>query len=72
MGLSETPALGKLRYCIYKDINDAERFERTKRHIQGEHGGPSLRATYFGAAGRKERREVFSFLHRCQADGGAP
>ena len=55
---------GRLRYCIYKDINDSERFERTKEFLSHRHGGPSLFATYFGAIGPTEREEVFSFLHR--------
>jgi len=61
----------KLRYCIYKDINDADRFERTKRHILGEHGDASLHATYFSETRPSEAGEVFSFLHRHQTEGGA-
>lgn len=55
---------GRLRYCIYKRIDHARRYERQRDFVAGRQAGPSLRATYFDAMDFRERPEVFGFMHR--------
>jgi len=38
---------GKVRYCIYKDIDSKYRLERMRKYLGGDES-PSLRSTYFG------------------------
>jgi hypothetical protein len=72
------PDTAKVRYCIYKDIHDENRLERTRAFLTGEKS-PSLRATYFGdprrtyfqrltgSLGEEKARlgmEPFAMLHR--------
>jgi hypothetical protein len=55
---------GRLRYCIYKQINSHNRYERQRAFASGQFSSPSLSATYFEPAGFRERGEVFAFVHR--------
>ena len=55
---------GRLRYCIYKSINSADRYNRQRSYASGQYAGPSIAATYFDTASSDEVQEVFSFLHR--------
>lgn len=71
------PDTAKVRYCIYKNILNNDRLERTRKFLTGD-VSPSLRATYFGDPRRaffesicgpeKERKEhaiePFALLHR--------
>lgn len=55
---------GKLRYCIYKDINSERRYERQRAFVNGTNAASSFTETYFGITGYQERDEVFAFTHR--------
>jgi hypothetical protein len=55
---------GKLRYCIFKNINSERRYERQRTFADGKNAAPSLSETYFGITGYHERDEVFAFVHR--------
>jgi hypothetical protein len=59
---------GRLRYCIYKDIKSASRYERQKAFLSGHDAVPSLYGTYFGALGGEDNQEIFSFLHRAHGE----
>ena len=60
---------GRLRYCIYKSINSADRYNRQRNYFSGQNAGPSIAATYFDTASSDEVQEVFSFLHRGHGEG---
>ena len=55
---------GKLRYCIYKHLNNPDRYDRQKAFLSGQYAPPSLHATYFDPTGLEARDEIFSFAHR--------
>ncbi|HBG47794.1 MAG TPA: hypothetical protein DDW94_12520 [Deltaproteobacteria bacterium] len=59
---------GKLRYCIYKDINSERRYDRQRAFVDGMSAAPSLSETYFGITGYRERDEVFAFVHRIRGE----
>lgn len=59
---------GKLRYCIYKDINSERRYERQRAFVNGKDAAPSLSETYFGLTGYHERDEIFAFVHRVRGE----
>lgn len=60
---------GKLRYCIYKRINNDGRYERQRSFLSGQFASDSLQATYFDPIGLEEREEIFSFMHRFDIEG---
>lgn len=65
-------ASGLLRYCIYKDINSQNRYERQRRYLEsGLASGAFLRATYAGGRDDKGQDEVFALVHRGLRGGGA-
>lgn len=59
---------GKLRYCIFKDINSERRYDRQRTFVDGKNAGPSLSETYLGITGHHERNEVFAFVHRVHGE----
>lgn len=65
-------ASGRLRYCVYKDIDSRSRYERQRAFVGGwSAGGGALRATYFGGHDDRLRGEVFAMVHRGLRGGGA-
>lgn len=57
---------GRLRYCIYKDINSEKRYKRQQDFAGGVYTGQSLGSTNFGS---EEHNEVFAILHRRYREG---
>jgi hypothetical protein len=56
------PESRNVRYCVVKNINDEQRYERQKQFLT-EVASRSLRATYFGTFGH-DHVEPFALLHR--------
>jgi hypothetical protein len=60
---------GGIRYCIAKDINDRERYDRQRTFISGDQLDPSIRETFFGSGRLEFEEEIFSLLHRIEDRG---
>lgn len=55
---------GRIRYCVYRDINSYDRYLRHAAHLRRLIGSGSLGATYFDGRGAVRGSAAFSALHR--------
>lgn len=54
----------KIRYCIYKNMEEQERYQRQRDYYKGYWNDLSLRATYFHDYDREDEDSLFSCLHK--------